>query len=279
MRNNILFIIDPQKSFLGYRDGRPYREQTSDGTVMTAELPVAGSVEDMENMVRFIDSDGNGEGIDDIIVTLDTHETIYRDRDIGHPEYWVDEKGRHPAPFTKINYDDIIYLQWLPYTAALDDRVESYLKAVGSHVVWPRHCVLASWGHDIYCPLNDAIDRWIKRTGKRPGVIRKGMNCHTEQFDAFEAAVPDPNDPTTQFNWALLNILKKGTRVWCGGIAKSHCVKTSIEQAAGKLTTEEIARWTLLEDCMSSVTGSEALGDAFVAQMQMRGMSVEKAGS
>lgn len=266
MRNNILFGIDCQNSFMGHSDGRPYEGR--------AELPVAGAIEDMNRLAAYIDADANGEGIDDIVLTLDTHETLFGDRDIGHPHYWRDTAGNHPAPFTQISFNDVADKKWMPYDPSLSEKTLHYLSAVGTHMVWPLHCRLGTWGHDVYEPLNAAITRWTKRTGKNPWVVRKGMNCHSEQYGAFEAAVPDPNDPTTQFNWTLLNHLRKATKVWVAGEAKSHCVKTTIEQAAAKLSTEEIRKFVLLTDCMSSVTGFYTAGEFFVVRMQNGGMNV-----
>jgi nicotinamidase-related amidase len=275
MRNNILFVIDPQNSFMGHINGRVY-QVVSATEVETAELPVAGAVDDMDRLVRFIDSDGNGEGIDDIVLTLDTHEWLFKDRDIGHAHYWKSALGAQPDPFTVISFDDIVNRKWMPFDPELGEQVLNYFSKIDTQMVWPRHCILGTWGHDIYDPLNKAIARWTNRTGNRPWPIKKGMNCHTEQYGAFEAAVPDKNDPTTEFNWTLLNHLKKATCVWVAGEAKSHCVKVSVEQAVAKLSATEIAQWTLLEDCMSCVPGFEADGENFIAEMLARGMQIAK---
>lgn len=275
MRNNILFIIDPQNSFMGYGNGTPYHEVAA-GRTEAAELPVRGAVEDMDRLSKFIDRADGGNSIDDIIVTLDTHETLFKYRDIGHPHYWLDAAGKMPVPFTVITFQDVVEKKWTPYDPGLSEKVLNYFSKAGSQVIWPKHCVLGTWGHDIYSPLNSAIQRWSDRTGKNPQVIRKGMNCHTEQYGAFEAAVPDPDDPTTQFNWTLLNHLKKGRRVWVAGEAESHCVKTSVVQAAAKLSPREFSKLTLLTDCMSSVRGFESAGDEFIAHMQKLGMNIAK---
>jgi nicotinamidase/pyrazinamidase len=276
MRNNVLFIVDGQNTFMGYSDGRAYKERLPSGLEMTAELPVAGAVEDMDRLTSFIDCDARGSGIDQIIFTLDTHERFNGDRDIGHAYYWKGSGRETPAPFTTVTYEDVVSGKWVPYDPGLYQKALKYLSAVGEQTIWPPHARFATWGHDMYGPLMAAIRRWEGCTGKSAMFVCKGMNCHTEQYGAFEAAVPDPRDPTTQFNWTLFNILRRGTRVYAGGEAMSHCVNSSVRQAAEKLTDEECARWTLLEDCMSSVAGFEAHGRIFIADMRSRGMKIEK---
>ena len=75
-----LLVIDPQKDFCD----------------PTGALYVKGAEKDMERLAAMVDK--NGDKIDDIRVTLDSHQKIH----IAHPICWQDAKGNHPAPFTII---------------------------------------------------------------------------------------------------------------------------------------------------------------------------------
>lgn len=283
----VLFIIDPQHDFLGNWDGSPYTAIRKEGTVLSpveAALPVKGAVDALERLTTYVDSDANGEGIDDIVVTLDTHEEGAREDsdknpDIGHPAYWRDKDGNRPTPMmTIISLADVESGKWQPYNLLLLNYVLDYLRKVGIQVVWNRHCIDGTWGHQVYGPLATALAGWERRTGKSVCYVRKGMNPNTEQYGVFEAAVPDSKDPRTRFNWTLLDRLRNNSRPKkVGGIATDFCVKTSMEQAVAKLSCGEAKEFSLLIDAMADVNldGTGAAAMNFIDDMRRKGVSVE----
>lgn len=279
-----LLIIDPQNDFLGHVGGSAFAELLGSGKTATAALAVKGAVYAMDVMTDYVDSDANGEGIDDIVVTLDTHEEgagedSDKNPDIGHPAYWRDKDGNRPTPMTTvISLADVESGKWQPYNPLLLNYVLDYLRKVGVQVVWNRHCVDGTWGHKVYGPLADALKRWEKRTGKSVCYVRKGMNPNTEQYGVFEAAVPQPKDPQTQFNWPLLDrLVNNPLSKKVGGIATDFCVKTSMEQAVARLSCGEAHKFSLLVDAMADVNldGTGTAAKDFFADMQRKGVSLE----
>lgn len=263
-----LFIIDPQNDFMGNDDGTPYAEGGE-----TAALRVTGAVSAMRRLAAHIRR--YARSIPQIYVTLDTHEAREGDIDIGHPQFWRASSGALPEPLTTvITADDVAAKKFVPYHPKFDSAVRAYLKAVGHQVVWTRHCVFQTWGHEVQKDLREALRYWEEETGKRVIYVHKGMYPLSEQYGVFEAAVPTEQDPSTQFNWLLFHNLLTWNEVQVAGIATDFCVKTSVEQAAAKMSPEQISRWTLLVDAMADVNldGTGAAASGFLAEMQRKGM-------
>lgn len=268
---NLLFIIDPQVDFMSFLDGRlPELEGAKPA------LPVAGACEDMNRLSQYIEE--RFAEIDEIVVTLDTHELPGSIPDIGHPSFWTNGRGAPPEPFTPITLKDVEGRVWTPRDHSLMPQVKAYLEKVGTQVVWRRHCVDGTPGHRVYSRLRLALDFWERQTGRKVTYVRKGMNPLTEQYGVFEAAVPNPYDPSTQFNEKLLQQVAEASQVVVAGEALDFCVKTSIEQAAAKLPPEALTRFTLLVDCMSPVNldGKNTVGKKFLADMCKLGMHTAK---
>ncbi len=263
-----LLVIDSQNDFMGRTDGEPLTHGKN-----VAALPVKGAIRDMERLAGYITRERAKIGR--IIVTLDTHEVVGTDMpDIGHPEFWVDDDVKHPAPFTLITREDVAKGRWTPDNLHAD--VSGYFEKVGNQMVWPRHCIDGTWGHQVFQLLAASLRAWELAKHKQVVYVRKGMNPLTEQYGVFEAAVPAPADPATQFNKKLLKLLVDSPKVLVAGEALDYCVKTSLEQAASRLSPEQIKKFALLTDCMSpvNVDGKNTVGLAFLADMQKRGMKV-----
>lgn len=263
-----LFIIDPQNDFMGEDGGAPYAEGSE-----KAALRVIGAVSAMRRLAARIRRDA--ARIAAIYVTLDTHEAREGDIDIGHPAFWRAPDASMPAPLTTlISFEDFASKKWVPYLPQFDAEVGAYLKAAGPQVVWTRHCVFNTWGHLVQKDLREALEYWEQETGGRVIYVHKGMYPLSEQYGVFEASVPSPKDPSTWFNWLLLDSLLAWERVLVAGVATDFCVKTSVEQAAAKMTLDEARRWTLLVDAMADVnldgTGKAATG--FLDAMRKAGM-------
>jgi len=158
----------------------------------------------------------------------------------------------------------------LAYLTALEASGQRQL------VVWPVHCVLGTWGHNIHTGLSDAIAHWEQRTGRVCEKVLKGLNPMTEQYSAFRAEVPRPDDVRTLLNRPLMGRLAAGGgTLLVAGEALSHCVAASVQDMMAALPATRLAQTVLVTDCMSPVTGFEAAGQAFLQEARGRGLRVQ----
>jgi len=216
-----LFIIDPQDDFMGNDDGSPYTVKLANGSTLTASLPVKGAVSDMKRLAALVRRVGHKLAA--TRVTLDSHHRI----DVAHPGMWRDQNGRPPAPFTIISADDIRNGIWAPRDPALRPRLLAYaekLAAQGNYplMIWPPHCQIGTWGHNVQVDLVDALMEWEDKYFATVDYVTKGTNVFTEHFGALQAEVIDPDDPTTQLNIDLLRALQDADIIGVAGEASSH---------------------------------------------------------
>ena len=98
--------------------------------------------------------------------------------------------------------------------------------------IWPPHCLIGGPGHAVAPELFSALCDW-EQTRLRPVYyVRKGDNIHTEHYSAIQAEVPDPADPHTQRNTALIDALRRADRLLVAGEAGSHCVAATVRDLA-----------------------------------------------
>jgi nicotinamidase-related amidase len=124
---------------------------------------------------------------------------------------------------------------WSPRDAAHRQRMLDYthtLEAAGQFtlMIWPEHCLIGSWGHNVVEPLKMELDAWERSQNLNVNYIAKGTNAFTEHYGALMAEVPDPADPSTHLNRELLSMLQGADIIGIAGEASSHCVKTTVEQ-------------------------------------------------
>ncbi len=276
-----LVIVDPQNDFMGNDDGLPYAVSLKDGTSLTASLPVKGAVSDMRRLAKLIER--IGPRLDDIHVTLDSHRVI----DVAHGGMWVDGTGKHPAPFTLIRHDDIVNGIWQPRNPAYRKRMLDYTKALESGgnyllIIWPEHCLIGTWGHNVQIDLMKVLTRWERTELANVDYVVKGTNPFTEHYGALMAEVPDPDDPSTQLNLDFIKILQDADIVAIAGEASSHCVKATVEQVANNIGDEHLKKIHLLTDCMSPVPSAPgtpdfpAIAESFLKEMAAKGMNLLK---
>ena len=141
-------------------------------------------------------------------------------------------------------------------------------------MVWPVHCEIGSWGHEIHQDLKQACNRWEASGNLRVSVVAKGENPWTEHYSALMAEVPDPEDPSTHLNQGLLASLRATDRVYIAGEAGSHCVKATMEHLVEHWPKGEHERLTLIEDCISPVGGFEAVYQDFLDGLRTKGVRV-----
>jgi len=276
-----LIIVDPQNDFMGNDDGSPLTETLSNGTVRTASLSVKGGVSDMKRAAKLIGRIGSR--LSDIHVTMDSHHTMH----IAHPEMFVDENGKHPAPYTIITPDDFKAGIWRARNPAHRARVQKYLNdlyATGAiHMIWPPHCRIGTWGHNVEANLEVALTKWERDFMGVVDYVTKGSSVWTEHFGGLMAEVQDPDDPSTQLNTGLIKTGQEADLTGFLGEASSHCVLKTVGQLADNIGDEHIKKMVLISDCMSPVPqppgGPDfpAIAAQFLKDMQARGMTVMKA--
>ncbi len=276
-----LLIIDPQNDFMGNLDGTPYTEKLSTGRVNIADLAVPGAVEDMMRLAKFVDR--VGRKLDDIHVTLDSHRLV----DVGHAPMWIDSNGNPPKKFTQISVADIeagLYTTRHPSHRARMLDYARKLEAGGKYkiMIWSDigHCLIGTWGHNVFPDLKDALLRWENSQFATVDYVTKGSNSWTEHYGGLMAEVEDPNDPTTSLNTGLLEILAQADIVVVAGEASSHCVLTTVNQIAENIGEEHVKKFHLLSDCMSpvpaipNVVDFPAIASSWLRDMERRGMTV-----
>ncbi|WP_211442755.1 cysteine hydrolase family protein [Collimonas humicola] len=267
MRRHLhMLIIDPQNDFCDLPPG--YLPDSR--TAATPALPVPGAHADMLRVAGLIEQ--GGAGLSAISITLDSHHRL----DIAHPGFWMTAGGGEVAPFTQIAAAEVRGGSYLPRLAGALPRVLHYLdqlEAAGRYrlMIWPVHCEIGSWGHNVHADVRRAYNRWEERTLRSVGKICKGSNPWTEHYSAVQAEVPDPDDLLTQSNQAFLDSLAAADRIYITGEAGSHCVKATTEHIADHFGPQHMAKLVLVSDCMSPVSGFEQQYREFVAAMTARG--------
>lgn len=265
-----LLIIDPQNDFCDL----PAEECPFIGGVrIRPALPVPGAHADMLRLAALLDR--AGDGIDAISLTLDSHHHF----DIGHPAFWQDASGAAVPPFTLIRAADLRSGRFAPRLAGSRARVLAYLDAIEAngrynHMVWPQHCEIGSWGHNIHAALLKACNRWEAEHLTTVNMLLKGCNPWTEHYSAVMAEVPDPADPASGLNRSLIESLLAADRVLIAGEAGSHCVKATAEHILAEFSPQARSRLVLIVDCLSPVSGFESEQAAFLAAMQAQGVKL-----
>lgn len=274
-----LVIIDPQNDFMDIKhDGNGWvGTAMPDGTIYRSTLPVPGALEDMRRVAKLVNRVGHR--LNDIHVTLDSHRVV----DVAHPGFWRDSDGKQPAPFTMIFNADIRSGMWAPRNQAYRQRMLDYtasLEAAGKFIlmIWPEHCLIGSWGHNVVDDLRIPLADWERKNFATIDFVTKGVNTFTEHYGALMAEVPDPTDPSTQLNGQFLSVLQDADIIGVAGEALSHCVATTIQQIVDNIGDQHLKKIHILTDCMSPVPQTPgapdfpALAQKFLKDMQARGL-------
>lgn len=255
-----LLLIDPQNDFCD---------------IHGASLPVAGADADLHRIAALIRAES--ASLDAITVTLDTHRRL----DIAHPGFWFKTDGAAVSPFTQITSAELRAGDFRPRDASALPRAQAYLDALEARgrytlMVWPVHCELGSWGHNIHAEVQAAVVAWQLQRQRHVQFVLKGMNPWTEHYSALQAEVPDPADPGTQLNQSLVERLDACDELWIAGEASSHCVKATVEDLVAHLPSAEKGKLVLIEDGMSPVGGFETQAAEFLARMRAQGLRIAR---
>lgn len=253
-----LLVIDPQNDFCDPK----------------GSLFVPGADQDSVRLGKMIER--LSKRLDDIHVTLDTHHLV----DIAHPLFWKDSSGKHPNPFTLIAAEDVKNGKFRTTNPSWMKRATEYVEGLAANgryplVIWPPHCLIGSWGHNVVGSVYEALRKW-EDDFAMVDFVTKGSNPWTEHYSAVQADVPDPSDPTTQLNTRLITTLEQADEVLITGQALSHCVANTVRDIASNFGVDNIKKLTLIEDTTSAVPTFENLATDFVKEMVSRGMKISK---
>lgn len=252
-----LLLIDPQNDFCDKK----------------GSLSIPGADSDSLRLEKFITK--KQHEISAIFTTLDSHYAFH----IAHPLFWQDTSGKAPAAFTIISLNDFNagkykvknpdYVNWAQYYLEELERQKKYQLCI-----WPEHCLVGSWGHNLYPPIYASIYAWEKANpGKHNNYIYKGINPKTEHYSAFAAEVLDTEDPKSDLNMNLIQKLSSFDEVFVGGQALSHCVSNSLRDLVKYLPAEKII---LLLDTTSPVPGFEEIAQIFLEDAKKTGIKLAK---
>jgi len=273
-RNLHLLMIDPQNDFCDLPASHLPLDPVTRQPLLPA-LPVPGAHQDMLRLAGLINR--GRAGITAMSVTLDSHHRF----DIAHPTFWVGAGGAPVAPFTEISAADVRAERYLPRHLAALPVALSYLdrlEAAGRYqlMVWPVHCEIGSWGHNVHADVRAAYGHWEEAALGIVAKLAKGSNPWTEHYSAVQAEVPDADDPDTQFNTKFVRTLAEADRIYVAGEAGSHCVKATVEHIADYFEQQygaaALGKLVLVTDCISPVSGFAPQYQAFLQAMQARGV-------
>jgi len=252
-----LFVIDPQIDF----------------SEPSGALFVPGADDDMARLTDFVLRCSSK--LDDIHITLDSHHPVH----IAHPIWWRNSNGDHPSPFTVISVSDVESGRWMATQPSFQRHSLDYVKQLEKNgryplCVWPAHCLISSRGHTVVPVLFDALCKWEEEFAV-VDYVTKGSNIKTEHYSIFQADVPDPKDPSTQVNTALVQTLMTADLIVVAGEAGSHCLANSIRDLATQFNDASyIKKLVLLTDATSPVPGFEKLQEDFIKEMVSKGMQL-----
>lgn len=250
---NTLLIIDPQNDFCDVK-----------GT-----LCVPGADSDCARLTQMIKRLGNQ--LNSIHVTMDTHHLFH----IAHPIFWMDRNGNAPVPYTIITSDKIQSGEFRTSVPQYQHYAADYvstLEKTGKYslCIWPPHCLIGSWGHDIFGTLSDSLIEWeLSIPGRIVDYTYKGSNVRTEHYSAIRAEVSDAADPSSRTNFALIERLKGADNIAIAGEALSHCVANTVRDLITCIPADKLI---VLTDVSSNVPGFEKLGADFLSEIERQGV-------
>jgi nicotinamidase-related amidase len=166
-------------------------------------------------------------------------------------------------------------------------RANDYVKQLASNnryplCIWPPHCLIGTWGHNVVEPLNGALSRWEDQFAF-VDYVTKGSNMWTEHYSAIKADVPDPVDTTTDLNEPFIKTLKDADIILLSGEARSHCLANTVYDIADEFdkdSNELVKKMHLLTDATTDVADPPGttmftdMGEAFIKNMTGRGMQL-----
>src|SRR4051794_36737201 len=144
-----------------------------------ASLFVPGAVEDTQRTLEWLYR--NLDRITQLHFSLDTHRVFQ----IFHPAFWVDDGGKHPAPFTPISTAEVKSGRWKPvmHPAECLEYVKK-LEASGKYIltIWPYHTLLGGVSHALVPALMEAAMFHSLVRSSQTHFETKGSHSMTENY-------------------------------------------------------------------------------------------------
>jgi nicotinamidase-related amidase len=253
-----------------------------------ASLFVPGAVEDTTRAIEWLYR--NLDRVTGLFFSLDTHRVFQ----IFHPAWWVDAQGRHPPPLTPIFHEDVRSGRW----SAVSHPRESLeyvkrLEATGKYVltVWPYHTLLGGLSHALVPAMMEASLFHAAARRHQTHFETKGTHALTENYSVLSPEVTElAGQAVGAFNAPFFKLLMEYDRVYVFGQAKSHCVRSTLDDLHTHLLATEpglLEKIWILEDAMSPVPAPPLdplpahldfprLADAAIARWRKAGMHVVK---
>jgi nicotinamidase/pyrazinamidase len=228
-------------------------------------LNVPGALADIRRTIEFIYR--HAERITHITCSLDSHLPAQ----IFSPTWWVDDAGRHPAPFTIITWQDIQAGKWRPSFDA--ERSLQYVRRLELQhkkqlCIWPYHTLTGSVGQALDPELWSAIFWHSIARRVEPVWLSKGRVPLTEHYSIIQPEVLMPEEPGGGQDRAFLEILARADHVVIAGEAETHCVLETVEDLVEHFGDrfEQLSKILFLADCTSPVLHPEIDFHALAAE-------------
>lgn len=252
-----------------------------------------GAVDDNTRLVQFIYR--NLGVISHITFTLDTHQASQ----IFHPQFLINDKGEHPAPYTLISEEEVRKGGWRFNPALAQDMhisaedgqtlLEHYTSQLAkkgkfSLTIWPYHAMLGGIGHALVSAIDEAIFFHSIARSSRPDFEIKGGNPFTEHYSAIgpEVLLGPNQEKLGERSDKILQKVREYDVVVITGQAKSHCVAWTISDLLDQILETDpvlVEKIYLLDDCTSPVVVPGAIdytdqADAEFARFAAAGMHI-----
>ncbi len=213
------------------------------------ELFVPGAPDDNRRLCEFVYR--NVGAITQIIPTLDTHRALQ----VFHAAWLVDEKGRHPAPYTVVSTYEVERGLWRATDPEEQGHLERYVRELAERgryrlTVWPYHAMLGGIGHALVSAVEEAVFFHSIARSTLAAFQLKGETPRVEHYSALGPEVGGRR------NEKLIELLGSFDAVVIAGQAKSHCVAWTVEDLLQDVAADRVY---LLEDCTSPVIASSAV--------------------
>ncbi len=253
-----------------------------------ASLFVPGAVEDTRRTLAWLY--GNLGVLTGLHFSLDTHRVFQ----IFHPSWWVDDQGRHPAPFSVIGYEDVRAGKWQPVAHPLESlEYTKRLAAQGKYVltIWPYHTLLGGLSHALVPALMEAAIFHAVARRQQTHFETKGTHSLTENYSVMSPEVLELGGRSVgTFNAAFFKMLMEYDRVYVFGQAKSHCVLSTLRDLRVHIEGTDRAQMDkiyVLEDATSPVPAPPIaplppeldfprVADAAMEELRAAGMHIVK---